>query len=109
MNIVKEHINFKRGLDPKEAMVIGQAAMDQKLFDAIKKLPIEDSWIKYIPKATSSSSKRLYNYIKIVLPLYWIMRKTATVELVNLIKDMNAPNVKSVYEDSNGDVVIKLK
>ena len=31
MNIVKEHINFERGLDPKDAMNIGQNAVWKNL------------------------------------------------------------------------------
>ena len=40
MNIVREHINFERGLDPKKAMNVGVHAMRKKI----------DQWMESIGK-----------------------------------------------------------
>jgi hypothetical protein len=52
MNIVREHINFERGLDPKEAMKIGLS--DEEILDAfinsLKEFDIDQiryKWDKY--------------------------------------------------------------
>jgi len=104
MNIVKEHINkFERGLDPKDAMGIGKEAMDQKIYDAVKLLPIEASWIKYFPR------RKTGRYIKIVIPDYYLFRLTAAKEIKHSIDAIKAPNVKYVRINEDGDVLIKLK
>ncbi len=33
MNIVREHINFERGLDPKKAMDIGKSKLDREIIE----------------------------------------------------------------------------
>lgn len=105
IKLVKEHINFERGLDPKDAMNIGKYAMDQKIIDAIKQIPVEDSWIKYFSK----TKYREHSYIKILIPLYYLQRDLVAEEIIEVIQNIKAPNIASVYKNNDGDVVIKLK
>jgi hypothetical protein len=107
MNLVKEHISFERGLDPKEAMKTGLRAVDQKVIDAILEMPeVPQSFkidIKYFPKTLTG------RYIKILIPSYWLMRWVAAKDVRDAIKEKNIPNIKSVSVNKDYDVLIKLK
>jgi hypothetical protein len=51
--LIKEHINFERGLDPKDAMRIGNRIRKGDMFPIKKYHPGTREWVDYVVTATS--------------------------------------------------------
>ena len=57
MNIVREHINFERGLEPKDAMHIGNRIHKGDVFQIKKYHPGTGKWFDYFVQAKSDEEK----------------------------------------------------
>jgi hypothetical protein len=111
MQLVKEHINFKRGLDPKEAMEIGQVIIDKKIITFI-----QNNWIPELPNRVFEYNL-LNRTIKISLNiLSWVGKKSFISFLKKYQKRLkfkiiiNSLNLNNVDElEALNYIILKLK